>query len=41
MMMNYRRVLDRLIAGGWRNLDDDAGLSVPEKLWITLRYGLL
>ncbi len=31
MMMNYRRVLDRLIAGGWRNLDDDAGLSVPEK----------
>jgi presqualene diphosphate synthase len=41
MMMNYRRVLDRLIANGWQDLDDDAGLSVPEKLWITLRYGLL
>ena len=36
-----RRVLDRMIANGWRNLDDDAGLSKPEKLWITLRYGLL
>ena len=41
MMMNYRRVLDKLVLGGWRNLDEDAGLSVPEKLWITLRYGLL
>ena len=41
MMMNYRRILDRLVLGRWRNLDDDAGLSVPEKLWITLRYGLL
>lgn len=41
MMMNYRRVLDRMIANRWRDLDDDAGLSKPEKLWITLRYGLL
>ena len=41
MMMNYRRVLDRLIANRWQDLDDDAGLSLPEKLWITLRYGLL
>ena len=41
MMMSYRRVLDRLVLDGWRNLDDHAGLSVPEKLWITLRYGLL
>lgn len=41
MMMNYRRVLDRMIANGWRDLDDDAGLSKPEKLWITLRYGML
>ena len=41
MMMNYRRVLDRMIAKGWRNLDDHAGLSKPEKFWITLRYGLL
>lgn len=41
MMMNYRRILDRLIANGWRDLDDDAGLSKLGKLWITLRYGLL
>jgi phytoene synthase len=41
MMMSYRRVLDRLILRGWRNLDDDARLSMPEKLWITLRYGFL
>lgn len=41
MMMNYRRILDRMIANRWRDLDDDAGLSKPEKLWITLRYGLL
>ena len=41
MMMNYRRILDRLIANGWHDLDDDAGLSKPEKIWITLRYGLL
>ena len=41
MMMNYRRILDRMIKNGWRDLDDDAGLSTPEKLWITLRYGVL
>ena len=41
MMMNYRRILERLIANGWQDLDDDAGLSKPEKLWIALRYGLL
>lgn len=41
MMMNYRRILDRMIENGWRDLDDDAGLSTPEKLWITLRYGVL
>ena len=41
MMMNYRRILDRLIARRWQNLEDDAGLSKPEKLWITLRYGVM
>ena len=41
MMMNYRRILDRLIANRWQDLDDDAGLSAPEKLWVTLRYGLM
>ncbi|MEC8086838.1 MAG: hypothetical protein VX156_03305, partial [Pseudomonadota bacterium] len=40
MMMNYRQILERLITRRWQNLDDDAGLSKPEKLWITLRYGL-
>ena len=41
MMMNYRRILERLIENGWQDLDDDAGLSKPEKLWIALRYGVL
>ena len=41
MMMNYRPVLDRLVANGWQDLDDDGGLSTPKKLWITLRYGLM
>jgi squalene synthase HpnD len=41
MMMSYRRILDRLIANGWRDLNDDAGLSRLEKVWITLRYGVL
>jgi len=39
--MNYRRILERLIANGWQDLDDDAGLSKLEKLWIALRYGVL
>ena len=30
MMMNYRRILERLITRRWQNLDDDAGLSKPE-----------
>lgn len=41
MMMSYRRILDRLVANRWQDLDDDAGLSAPQKIWITLRYGLL
>lgn len=41
MMMSYRRILDRLIKNRWQDLDDDAGLSAPQKIWITLRYGLL
>ncbi|PPR09789.1 MAG: Phytoene synthase [Alphaproteobacteria bacterium MarineAlpha11_Bin1] len=41
MMMSYRRILDRLIAGRWQNLDDDASLSKARKLWITLRYGVM
>lgn len=41
MMMNYRRILRRLIESGWRDIDREIGVSTPEKLWIALRYGLL
>ncbi|MEC7490556.1 MAG: presqualene diphosphate synthase HpnD [Pseudomonadota bacterium] len=40
MMMNYRRVLERLLARDWRDLNENIGLSIPQKLWITCRYGL-
>ena len=41
MMHVYRRTLDRLIARGWRRLDDPVRLAKPERLWLALRYGLL
>jgi squalene synthase HpnD/squalene synthase HpnC len=41
MMQVYRRTLDRLIARGWRQLDDPVRLAKPERLWLALRYGLL
>lgn len=41
MMMNYRRILERLIEAGWRDIDRPVHVSTPEKLWITFRYGLL
>lgn len=41
MMMNYRRILERLIQSGWRDIDRAIGVSKTEKLWIALRYGLL
>lgn len=41
MMMNYRRILRRLIDSGWRDIDREVSVSKPEKLWIALRYGLL
>lgn len=41
MMKIYRRVLDRMTAAGWRDLDADPGLPKLEKLWITLRFGVL
>ena len=37
----YSRYLDRLVAGGWRDLDDRVSLSRLQKLWIGLRYGLI
>jgi phytoene synthase len=41
MMHVYRRTLDRLIARGWRRLEDPVRLAKPERLWLALRYGLL
>ena len=41
MMMNYRRILERLIEANWRDIDRPVHVSTPEKLWIALRYGLL
>jgi len=41
MMHLYRRTLDRLLARGWRHLEDPVRLAKPERLWLALRYGLL
>jgi phytoene synthase len=41
MMHVYRRTLDRLIARGWRQLEEPVRLARPERLWLALRYGLL
>jgi squalene synthase HpnD len=37
----YRRVLDRLVARGWAELDRPVAFSKPAKLLIALRYGLI
>lgn len=41
MMMMYRRLLDRLVRRGWRDLDSPVSVSKPEKIWIAIRYGFL
>ena len=41
MMHVYRRTLDRLLARGWRRLEEPVRLARPERLWLALRYGLL
>ena len=41
MMVNYRRILDRLTDAGWLDIDQPVNVSTTEKLWIALRYGLL
>jgi phytoene synthase len=41
MMHVYRRTLDRLVARGWRQLEEPVRLAKPERLWLALRYGLL
>jgi presqualene diphosphate synthase len=40
MMHVYRRTLDRLLARGWRQLEDPVRLARAERLWLALRYGL-
>jgi hypothetical protein len=40
-MVMYRKVLERLIQRGWRDLDTPVRVSSPEKLWVALRYGLM
>jgi phytoene synthase len=41
MMHNYHLLLERLVRAGWRRLDAPVKVSVPEKLWIAFRYGVL
>jgi squalene synthase HpnD/squalene synthase HpnC len=41
MMTVYRRLLERLEAGAWRDLERRVKLPRWEKMWIALRYGLL
>lgn len=40
MMQVYRRILDKLLARGWDELDKDVGPSKFEKLMIAVRYGV-
>lgn len=41
MMTVYARLLDRLIAGGWRSPERRVKLPRWENMWIALRYGVL
>ncbi len=41
MMMVYKRLLDRLVAGGWRRPERRVSLPRWENMWIALRYGVL
>ncbi|HVO15959.1 MAG TPA: presqualene diphosphate synthase HpnD [Alphaproteobacteria bacterium] len=41
MMHVYRRILDRLEARGWTQLDQPVAVGKAAKLWIALRHGLL
>ena len=41
MMESYRRVLERLRRRGWLHIEDRVSLSVFQKLWIILRYGII
>jgi len=37
----YRRLLERLVAADWRDLEHPARVPTPVKLWIAVRHGLL
>jgi hypothetical protein len=37
----YRRLLERLVAADWRDLERPARVPTPVKLWIAVRHGLL
>jgi len=41
MMKVYRRILDRLVRRGWRELDRPIRLAPEERVWVALRHGLL
>lgn len=41
MMTVYKRLLERLIAGGWRRPERRVHLPRWEKMWIALRHGVL
>lgn len=41
MMVMYRKVLERLIQRGWRDLDTPVRVSGIEKIWVALRHGLM
>ena len=39
MMMQYRRLLQKLINHKWKNLEKPTRLTFAEKVWITVRHG--
>jgi phytoene synthase len=40
ILVVYRRLLQRLHAGGYRNLEQRVSLSKAEKLWLIVRHGI-
>lgn len=41
MMEIYRRTLERMTAAGWRETETNVSIPKLEKLWITLRFGIM
>ena len=41
MLHVYRALFDRVVARGWRRLDEPVAVAKPVKLWLALRHGLL